>query len=183
MRDTARAPTRAADPAAAAAGVAAGIALAGAAAVAAVWILQARGYTPCELCLKERLPFYAGVPIAAALALLAPLGRRPPARAALRAAMRAGFAALALLFAAGAALGVYHAGVEWHLWAGPTGCSGAVAAPAAVSDFLKQLDAVSVVRCDEAALRVLGLSLAAWNALLSAGLAAAALAGFRRAGR
>lgn len=185
MRDIARTPTRAADPAAA--GIAAGIALAGAAAVAAVWILQARGYTPCELCLKERLPFYAGVPIAAALALLAPLGRKPPARAALRAAvraaMRSGFAALALLFAAGAALGVYHAGVEWHLWAGPTGCSGAVAAPAAVSDFLKQLDAVSVVRCDEAALRVLGLSLAAWNALLSAGLAAAAAVGFRRVGR
>lgn len=173
MRDTARLRTRSVDPAAAL------IALAGAATVAAVWTLQARGYTPCELCLKERLPFYAGVPLAAVLAALAP---RLPRTSAACTAVRASFAVLFLLFAAGAALGVYHAGVEWRLWPGPTGCSGASAAPAAVSDFLKQLDSVTVVRCDEAALQVLGLSLAAWNALLSAGLAAAALAGFRRAG-
>ena len=64
--------------------------------------------------------------------------------------------ALILVFAAGAMLGAYHAGVEWKLWAGPTGCSGAAAAPAAVADFLKQLDSVTVVRCDEAALQVLG---------------------------
>lgn len=151
------------------------IALAAAAALAAVWVLQARGYTPCELCLKERVPLYAAVPLAALLAL--PGGRLPaPAR-------RAGFVLLALVLAAGAALGAYHAGVEWRFWAGPTGCSGAAASPAAVGDFLKQLDAVTVVRCDEAALRVLGLSLAAWNALLSAGLAALALAGARRSRR
>lgn len=170
MRDTVRpAPVRSLDPAAAL------VATVGAAAVAAVWVLQARGYNPCELCLKERVPFYVGVPLAAALAALAP--RLP------RAAARAGFAVLAMVFAAGALLGAYHAGVEWKLWAGPTGCSGAAAAPAAVSDFLKQLDSVTVVRCDEAALQVLGLSLAAWNALLSAGLAAVAALGWRRAGR
>ncbi len=170
MRDTVRpAPTRSIEPAAAV------VASIGAATVAAVWFLQARGYNPCELCLKERVPFYVGVPLAAALAVLAP--RLP------RAAARAGFAALVLVFAAGAVLGAYHAGVEWKLWAGPTGCSGAAAAPAAVADFLKQLDSVTVVRCDEAALQVLGLSLAAWNALLSAGLAGVAALGVRRAGR
>ncbi|WP_237478534.1 disulfide bond formation protein B [Lichenibacterium dinghuense] len=160
-----RASARAVDPAAAL------IAVLGAATVAAVWTLQARGYTPCELCLKERVPFYIGTPLAAALAVLAP--RLP------RAAVRTGFGVLVLLFAAGAALGVYHAGVEAKLWAGPTGCSGAAAAPAAVSDFLAQLKTVTVVRCDEAALQVLGLSLAAWNALLSALLAAVAAAGLR----
>jgi disulfide bond formation protein DsbB len=162
-------PVRACDPAAAL------IAVLGAAAVATVWILQARGYTPCELCSKERVPFYVGVPLAAVLSLLAP--RLP------RTAVALGFAVLALLFAVGALLGAYHAGVEWKLWAGPTGCSGAAAAPAAVSDFLKQLDTVTVVRCDEAALHVLGLSLAAWNALLSAGLAVVAALGWRQARR
>ena len=151
------------------------IAILGAATVASVWVMQARGYTPCELCLKERVPLYAGVPLAAAMAFLAP--RLP------RAAARAGFAALVLIFSAGAALGAYHAGVEWKLWTGPTGCSGAAAAPAAVSDFLRQLDSVTVVRCDEAALQVWGLSLAAWNAILSAGLAAVAAFGWRRTGR
>ena len=154
---------------------AATVALVGAATIAAVWVLQARGYNPCELCLKERVPFYVGVPLAAGLALLGP--RLP------RSAARAGFAALALVFAVGVALGAYHAGVEWKLWAGPTGCSGAAAAPAAVANFLKQLDSVTVVRCDEAALQVLGLSLAAWNALLSAGLAGTAALGWRSTGR
>lgn len=162
-------PPRRFDPAAAL------IALLGAGTVVAVWILQARGYTPCELCLKERVPFYVGVPLAALLSLVGPRLPRAPARL--------GFALLVLLFAAGAALGAYHAGVEWKFWAGPTGCSGAAAAPAAVSDFLKQLDTVTVVRCDEAALQVLGLSLAAWNALLSAALAVVAALGWRRAGR
>lgn len=149
------------------------LALVSAAVIAAVWTLQARGYTPCELCLEERIPFYAAVGPAAAMAL--------GARGVPRLVARAVFALVALGFAWGAVLGCYHAGVEWHLWAGPTGCSGAAAAPAAVGDFLRQLQTVSVVRCDEAALRVAGLSLAAWNALVCAGLAAVAVLGLRRA--
>ena len=90
------------------------------------------------------------------------------------------FAALALLFVGGAILSLYHAGVEWKLWAGPTQCSGAMAAPAAVGDFLKQLNSVTVVRCDEAALEVFGLSLAAWNAVVAFGLAGLCLFGYRR---
>ena len=171
MRDTVRpAPTRSIEPAAAV------VASIGAATVAAVWFLQARGYNPCELCLKERVPFYVGVPLAAALAVRAGPGCPAP---------RHGPASRRWSWFSprGAVLGAYHAGVEWKLWAGPTGCSGAAAAPAAVADFLKQLDSVTVVRCDEAALQVLGLSLAAWNALLSAGLAGVAALGVRRAGR
>lgn len=156
-----------------AAALAGAIALASLATLAAVWLLQGRGYNPCELCLKERIPFYLALPLAALLALLS--FRLP------RALLRVGFALLALAFAAGAVLGAYHAGVEWLLWAGPTGCSGAADAPADTADFLAALNRVTVVRCDEAALRVLGLSLAAWNALLSAGLAALSLLGLRAA--
>lgn len=166
MRDAVRNPTR--PGAGALAGI---IALVAVATLAAVWMLQVRGYTPCELCLEERIPYYAAIPLAAALALGA--GRLPAP------ASRVGFGALALLFAAGAMLGAYHAGVEWKLWAGPTECSGAVAAPAAVGDFLEQLRTVAVVRCDEAALQVLGLSLAAWNVPLSAALAVLAVMGSR----
>lgn len=137
---------------------------------AALW-LQWRGYAPCELCLKERLPYYAAIPVALVLAGL-PLAR--PIR-------RFAFAALALLFVGGAILSLYHVGVEWKLWAGPTQCSGAMAAPAAVGDFLKQLNSVTVVRCDEAALEVFGLSLAAWNAVVAFGLAGLSLFGYRRA--
>lgn len=168
MRDTVRTVR---NPVRSASFVSGAIALTSAAAVASVWILQARGYTPCELCLKERIPYYLGAPLAALLALAS---STLPRRAA-----RWGLAFLALLFAADAALGAYHAGVEWKWWPGPTGCSGAAVAPPDVGDFLKQLQTVTVVRCDEAALQVFGLSLAAWNALLALGLAAAALAAVR----
>jgi disulfide bond formation protein DsbB len=143
-------------------------------AVAAAWWLQWRGYAPCELCLKERFPYYVGVVLSGALALG---GSRRPAGRRRQAALRFGYALLTLVWIASAALGAYHTGVEWKLWAGPAECSGTAAAPAAVGDFLKQLESVTVVRCDEAALQVFGLSLAAWNALLSIGLAGLSVRG------
>lgn len=140
--------------------------------LAAAWGFEAAGYTPCELCLRERLPYEAGIALALGVALAAWRGWRGLAVA--------GFAVLIVVFAIGTGLGVHHAGVEWGWWPGPTQCSGAVAAPAKVSDFLHQLDSVNVVRCDQPALVILGLSLAAWNALACAVLAAGAAYGLFR---
>jgi disulfide bond formation protein DsbB len=75
-----------------------------------------------------------------------------------------------------AALGSYHAGVEWRWWPGPTDCSGPI------SDFtakplLDQLRTMRIVRCDEAAWRFLGLSLAGYNVLISLALAGIAALG------
>ena len=131
--------------------------------LAAVWILQALGYRPCELCLTERYVFYAGAPLAA---LVAFLGARVSTGAA-----RAGLILLALAFLANAALAGYHAGVEYHFWPGPTACAGAMSAPIDVADLLKQAQATPEPRCDEAALRVFGLSLAGWDMAASAALA------------
>jgi len=145
------------------------IAIAAAATIVGAWIFQAFGYEPCELCLRQRYAYYGAVPLAAALALAA----RGPARG----VVFAGMVALALIFAANAALGVYHAGVEWRWWAGPSGCTGVIAGPPNVADLLKELEHAKVVACDEAQLRILGLSLAGWNALISAALCALALRG------
>ena len=65
------------------------------------------------------------------------------------------------------AAGIYHAGVEWKWWPGPGECSGA---------FELQWDEGGVVdtpiiHCDEASWRLLGLSFAGWNAVVSALLA------------
>jgi disulfide bond formation protein DsbB len=76
-----------------------------------------------------------------------------------------------LIFAASAALAAYHAGVEYHWWQGPTACTGGVGS-LDVNDLLKSLDSVKVVRCDEVQLRIAGLSLAGWNVVASAVLAA-----------
>jgi disulfide bond formation protein DsbB len=139
--------------------------------IAGAFVFEALGYAPCELCLKERIPYYAAIPIAALTLFFAARGSNT--------FMRAGFVALALIFAASAVFGAYHAGIEWGFWPGPTECTGLLNHAHSVDDFLRQLQSVKVTRCDAAAIRILGLSLAGWNALISAGLAALAALGVR----
>jgi len=145
------------------------IAVVAAATIAGAWIFQAFGYPPCELCLKQRYAYYGGVPLAAILAY-ASTGRA-------RGVVAAGMIGLALIFAANAVLGAYHAGVEWRFWPGPSGCTGIIAGPPNAADLMKTLQNAKVVACDEVQLRILGLSLAGWNALISAALAALAVKG------
>ena len=142
--------------------------------IAGAWTLEAMGYIPCELCLLGRIPYYVGVPLAALTALAAHRGGAGLARL--------GLGLLALTFLAGAGIAVYHSGVEFHLWPGPTECSGALTGVLAPDDFLAQLKRIKPVRCDEPALLVFRLSLATWSALISLGLAGLAGWGFSRAG-
>jgi disulfide bond formation protein DsbB len=128
-------------------------------------------YQPCPLCLEQRIPYYVGIPLALALALAAKF-------AAPRPVLVAGFAVLALIMFIGAALGAYHAGVEWHLWAGPQECSGDPNF-GRTGSLLDQLNKVIVVRCDEAAWRLFGISLAGYNVVISAALGCVALWGLR----
>ena len=143
--------------------------------IAGAWIFESMGYIPCELCLLGRVPYYVGVPLAALTALAAHWGRAGLARS--------GLAVLALVFLAGAGIAVYHSGVEFHVWPGPTECTGALTGALAPEDFLAQLKRVKPVRCDEPALLVFGLSLAVWEAVVSMGLAGLAAWGWRRAAR
>ena len=156
-------------PATLAAGI---VLLATAAALATVWILQLGfGLAPCHLCFVQRWPYYAALPVAGATVWLARQGR---------ASARIGLACLLVLMLASAGLGLFHAGVEWRWWTGPTDCTGAGTTIRNAKDLLKGLNDVHVVRCDEAALRVLGLSLAGWNFVASLLLAAVAGWGLRR---
>ncbi|MGO9744396.1 MAG: disulfide bond formation protein B [Roseiarcus sp.] len=151
------------------------LAVAGAA-IGGAWIFQALGFHPCDLCYQQRYAYYAGMPLAL---LIAALTRASTPSLVLR----IGLAALALMFAANVALAIYHSGVEMKLWPGPTACAGsAVNGPANAADLLAQLQSVKVVRCDEVALRIFGLSLANWNVLISAALAALGARAAWRAG-
>ena len=143
--------------------------------IAGAWIFQYAGYPPCDLCLEQRIAYYAGVPLA--LLIAAAAATRAP-----RALLGAGFALLAAMFLYNAGLALYHSGVEAKYWSGPTACTGGALAPAG-GDLLKQLETVKVVRCDAVNLRVLGFSLANWNILISAALAALSAAALLRKGR
>ncbi|MGO9134399.1 MAG: disulfide bond formation protein B [Methylovirgula sp.] len=140
--------------------------------IGGAWIFQAFGYAPCELCLTERLPYYTGI-VVAALAIVFALRRASTP-------LKICFILLFVIFAGGAALGIYHAGVEYKFWPGPAGCTGSFHAAHSTAEFLKQLQEVKVVRCDEVALRVMGLSLAGWNVIISIALAIWALIGLRQ---
>jgi disulfide bond formation protein DsbB len=148
-------------------------------AIGGAWYSQlVWGLAPCELCLLQRWPYYVGVPLAAVTVVIAFSG---PGRG--RNVVAALLGVLALVFLISAGLGVYHAGVEWGFWPGPSACNGQYVAPASTDDFLKSLEAGQSVRCDEAAIRILGLSLAGWNALVSLAIALIAGAGAKAAWR
>jgi disulfide bond formation protein DsbB len=112
---------------------------------------------PCHLCLLQRWPHAAAVAIGL-LALAIP-GRLLPVAG----------AAAALT---SAAIGMYHTGVERLWWAGPSTCSAGSIAGLDINDLLDPTIVIApVVRCDEVAWQMAGLSMASWNVLLSVALA------------
>jgi len=121
------------------------------------------GFQPCQLCLVQRLPF-------GAVLFLCTLGLLPAVPTDAR---RQIVLLCAAVFAVGAGIAAYHAGVEYHWWAGPSSCAGGG------GDF--SLDSLAAAlggkttmpSCDEAALRILGVSMAGANAVFSTVLAAA----------
>lgn len=126
--------------------------LGSAALLAGAFMFQAIGYAPCKMCLWQRWPHAAAVLLgAAALAL--------------------GGRALIYLGAVAAfttsVLGLYHTGVERNWWEGPTTCTSGSIEGVDPEALLEQILAAPVVRCDEVAWQLMGLSMASWNALAS----------------
>lgn len=149
--------------------IGAGVLLGGCAATVGIALLfeHVGGYIPCALCLQERQPYYASVAIAL-LALVA-VARGAPVRVTRGLLLLIG---LAMLWSLG--LAVYHSGVEWHFWAGPSGCASAGGADLG-GDLLATIDHIKPPACDQAAGRFLGISFAGWNVLASALWASVAL--------
>lgn len=115
------------------------------------------GLAPCQLCLWQRWPHAAAVLIGA-LALAMP-GRVLPL-----------LGALAALASAG--IGIFHTGVERGWWEGLASCSAGSISGLDMKDLLDPtVEIAAVVRCDEVAWQMLGLSMASWNALASLALA------------
>lgn len=150
------------------------IAVIAAATLAGAWFFQlVLDIRPCPLCLEQRYAYYLALPLAVIVAFAA-------GRGASRGIIIVGLAVLALAALYNAGLGVYHSGVEWKFWQGPTDCSGPVVDLGSAGSLLQRLDSVKVIRCDEVQWRFLGLSLAGYNVLISLLMTAIAGWGIRR---
>ena len=116
------------------------------------------GLHPCEMCYWQRWPHAAAI-LFAALAFTGPAETSRASKLTLLAA---------LAIALSGIIGVYHAGVEAKVFEGITTCT-AMGKGLTTAELLKQISQAPLVRCDEVQWRFLGLSLAAWNAILSLG--------------
>jgi disulfide bond formation protein DsbB len=121
------------------------------------------GLVPCALCLQQRWPYYIAIPILIVCGLAR--GSAPASSAPL-------LALVGLIFLVGAGLAAYHAGVEYKWWAGPSGCGSGTSLADNTRALLQALQNEKVVRCDEAAFTLFGLSMAGYNFLASLALAA-----------
>ena len=119
------------------------------------------GLAPCDMCLWQRYPHMLAILFGL---LTVPLLVEP------RVALVFGLAAVMALFVT-SGIGVFHVGVEYHWWAGPQACSGNVPKGLTPEQLKKYLFGAKMVRCDETAWAMWGISMAGWNAILSAALA------------
>jgi disulfide bond formation protein DsbB len=121
--------------------------------LAGAFTFQAMGYAPCQMCHWQRWPHMAAIVIGVLTFIF-------------------GVRGLAYLGAVAAAitsgLGFFHAGVEHKWWDGPASCTGGGALDGLSGNDLLSLDGAKLVMCDEISWAMFGLSMPAWNGILSA---------------
>ncbi len=129
------------------------------------------GLDPCILCIYQRYAF--GVAFVFGLLGIA-LGGNPAARRAL-------IVLGGLAFLGGAAVAGFHTGVEQHWWRGTAECHAPALDPkASIADLREALLGTKFVPCDQIPWALFGLSMAAYNFLISLGLALACFWAARR---
>jgi disulfide bond formation protein DsbB len=123
------------------------------------------GLAPCPMCIWQRWPH--GAAILAGVLMLAMPARLWPI-------LGAG--------AAGAtgAIGVFHTGVERGWWEGPSTCTSGPIGNLTPQQLMDSILSAPLVRCNEVAWEMWGLSMASWNAVLSFALMALWLAAVAR---
>jgi len=114
---------------------------------------QFAGYPPCELCWWQRYPYMAIIP----LALIGHFVPAIPRKYVLF--------ALACLFLGDAGIAVFHVGVEQRWWEGLATCSGFIEIADSVDAALDAIMNSPIIRCDNIAWSLFGISMAGYNAI------------------
>ncbi|MBB4210972.1 disulfide bond formation protein DsbB [Rhodothalassium salexigens DSM 2132] len=132
-----------------------------AATIVAVMVMEhGFGYAPCKMCYWQRWAVYAAGGVALVGLVTGRVGAALPA--------------IAGLFLVGGGIGFYQMGLETGWWPGPSSCTGSSLSDD-IDAVIANLNAAPVISCDDAALTLFGWSLAAYNVVWSAMLAALTL--------
>lgn len=115
------------------------------------------GLAPCEMCIWQRYPHVTAISIGLIIRFTGEVSL-------------AWFGALAALTTS--LIGFFHVGVEQGWWDGPTACAASDISGLSPSELMDQILTAPLVRCDEIAWALAGISMAGWNAIISLGLAA-----------
>ncbi|MEZ5830124.1 MAG: disulfide bond formation protein B [Dongiaceae bacterium] len=133
------------------------------AALCVAWIAQyGFGLAPCELCYLQRYGYWAAIALGV-VAILQPA--KTPRRV-------VAMWLLALAFLAVAAIALFHVGVEQKWWEGFTSCTGGIKAGMTAEELEQAVLNAPIVRCDEPAWTMFGISMAGYNLLYALALAA-----------
>jgi disulfide bond formation protein DsbB len=132
------------------------------AALCIAWIAEyGFGLAPCELCYWQRYGYWAAIAIGL-VAMFQPVNS---------VARRALLWLLGLAFLATAGIALFHVGVEQQWWQGLSACSGQIGAGMSAEELVEAIENAPIVRCDEPAFILFGISMAGYNLILALGLA------------
>ena len=123
------------------------------------------GLQPCVLCIYQRYPYG----VAAALGIIGVLVAARPAW------LRAILLLAALAFAVDAGIAAFHVGVEQGWWQGTAECGSTLDLTLSPEELKAQLLNQPLVRCDDVAWSLFGISMAGYNFLYALALAVATL--------
>jgi len=110
------------------------------------------GFSPCKLCYWQRYPHFLNI-------LIFPFLYFFPIRSLIFIGMGSMLVSISLA--------LYHVGVEQKYWPGPNSCSNGSIEGLTTDQLLDQIMNAPIVRCDEIAWELIGISMAGWNVLIS----------------
>ena len=123
--------------------------------VIAYYIQYVLGHKPCNLCLIERIPYISAVILVSLIFIIKKFEK-----------VIAGTVMLFFIF--GAVISFYHVGIEQGFFSESLVCDlGNANESLSKEDLLKQLENKTVVSCKDVTFRLLGLSLATINTVIS----------------
>ena len=121
-----------------------------------VHYLEYIGFTPCQLCIYQRWPWY--LIIFLSLISIFYYKKVYPYNKFI----------IFMIFVGSAAYAGWHAGIEWAFWEGPTTCETGTNKIESHDNLLENIQNIqSFVSCSEAGFRFLGISLAGYNFISS----------------